>query len=231
MGLPRLGGQLNPIYGSTMKTGLIINESEIVQKFTPLAAPPISRNTPIPFRLDRRDEMLPSSDQRATSECAAYSLAGIIESQLWKETGTFKQIDPAPIYREAKKHDGYEGEGTTLNAALNAAVTLGLMPKPKEIYAIRDRVGFYRALHRYGFVHLAFNITDAWLTPSSDGWIKDDADLPMVGGHAVAGCAFDRSREWIGIQNSWSNTIGWHGFMRMTDAQFDRQFLYGLGWR
>lgn len=215
-----------------MKPGLILNEAEIVREFTPLAAPAISKRTPIPNRIDRRDEMLPASDQRDTSECAAYSIAGIIEAKNWRDTGVFTQIAPGPIYAEAKKNDGYAGDGTTLNAALNAAVKLGLMPKPKEVYAVTDREGYYRALHRYGFVHLAFNITDAWSHPSASGWLREDSHLPLIGGHAVAGCGFDRSAKgWNAIQNSWSDTNGWHGFLRMTHEQFDRQFMYGLAWR
>jgi hypothetical protein len=215
-----------------MTPGLILNKSEIVREFTPLAAPPISRRTPIPNRIDRRDEMLPASDQRATSECAAYSIAGIIEAKNWRDTGVFTQIDPSPIYAEAKKTDGYAGAGTTLNAVFDAVVKLGLMPKPNEVYAITDRDGFYRALHRYGFVHLAFNITEAWSRPSTSGWLLEDSHLPLIGGHAVAGCGFDRNAKgWNAIQNSWSDTKGWHGFLRMTHAQFDRQFVYGLAWK
>lgn len=215
-----------------MTPGLILNKSEILREFSPLASPPISRATPIPNRIDRRDEMLPSSDQRSTSECAAYSLAGIIEAKAWRDTGVFKQVDPAPIYAEAKRNDGYTGDGTTLDAAIKAAVKLGLMAAPKEIFAISDRDGYCRALHRYGFAHLAFNITDAWQKPSASGWLRDDAHLPLIGGHAVAGCGYDRATAgWNAIQNSWSDGIGWHGFMRMKHEQFDRQFMYGLAWR
>lgn len=215
-----------------MTPGLILNKAEILREFAPLASPPISSDTPIPNRIDRRDEMLPASDQRATSECAAYSLAGIIESKVWRDTGVFKQIYPAPIYAEAKKHDDRPGPGTTLDAALKAAVALGLMAAPKEVFAIFDRESYYRALHRYGFAHLAFNITDAWSEPSASGWLREDAHLPLIGGHAVAGCGYHRATGgWNAIQNSWSDGVGWHGFMRMKHAQFDRQFMYGLAWR
>ena len=215
-----------------MKPGLILNQAEILRKFAPLAAPPISKSCPIPNRIDRRDEMLPASDQGSTSECAAYSIAGIIESINWRDTGIFTQIDPGPIYAEAKRNDGYPGDGTTLDAVLNAVVKLGLMAKPKEIFTIEDREGYYRALHRYGFVHLAFNITDAWSNPETNGELPDDAKLPLVGGHAVVGCGYNRAASgWNAIQNSWNDSLGWHGFMRMSHAQFDRQFMYGLAWK
>lgn len=213
--------------------GLIIDAPGHFASYSLLSAPPISPKTPIPERIDRRDEMLPASNQGKTSECAAYSLAGIIEAKNWRDTGTFSQIDPHPIYVEAKKLDGYAGNGTTLKAAMDAATSLGLMARPTEIFAINDLNGLYRAIHRYGFAHLAFNVTDAWSNPSTSGWLPKDEHEPMIGGHAVAGCAFSRAsgQSWIGIQNSWSNAVGCHGFMRMTDSQFKRQFLYGVAWR
>lgn len=176
--------------------------------------------------------MLPASDQGQTSQCAAYSLAGILESLKWRDTGEYHQIDPNPIYAGAKRIDGFKGEGTTLDAVLRSAISLGLMPKPKEVFAITDMLSFQRALHRYGFVHLAFNITEAWSHPRPNGWLPEDGHLPQIGGHAVVGCAFDASPAgWVGIQNSWSGGIGWNGFMRMTKDQFKRQFLYGLAWK
>lgn len=213
--------------------GLIIDAPGHFANYALLSAPPIAAKTPVPKRIDRRDEMLPASNQGLSSECAAYSLAGILEAKKWRDTGVFKQIDPSPIYAEAKNRDGYAGAGTTLKAAMDAAIALGIMAKPTEIFAISDLLGFKRALHRYGFAHLAFNITDAWSEPSAAGWISDDASLPLIGGHAVAGCAYDSSngQQWIGIQNSWSNSVGWHGFMRMSEVQFKRQFLYGVAWR
>ena len=134
----------------------------------------------------------------------------------------------------ARKGSGTGGNKgmASLKTAMDAAINLGLMVRPKEIFAINDLNGLYRAIHRYGFVHLAFNITDAWSHPSTSGWLREDSHLPLIGGHAVAGCGFDRNAKgWNAIQNSWSDTNGWHGFLRMTHEQFDRQFMYGLAWR
>lgn len=211
--------------------GLILNPAEIRQQFTPLAAPSVATAARIPNRIDRRDEMLPASDQRATSECAAYAVAGILEARNWRDTGSFQQIDPAPIYAEAKRHDGSTRPGTTLDAALRAAVRLQLLPEPGVIHAFLTREDYYRALHRYGLVLLAFNITEAWRKPSTSGWLRDDADQPLIGGHAVVGCGYDRNpKGWNAVQNSWNDSNGWHGFIRMTHAQFDRQFMYGMAW-
>lgn len=165
--------------------GLIIDAPGHFAAYSLLAAPPITSKTPIPERIDRRDEMLPSSNQGTTSQCAAYSLAGILEAKNWRDTGVFKQIDPSPIYAEAKRNDGYSGNGTTLKAAMDAAISLGLMVKPTEIFAIKDLAGYHRAVHRYGFAHLAFNITDAWSNPGESGWIKDDSQLELIGGHEI----------------------------------------------
>ena len=75
-----------------------------------------------------------------------------------------------------------------------------------------------------------FNISQGWRDPDPvTGLIG--ADDEAWGAHAVLACRYhladDKGPESYGWQNSWADW-GEKGFGKMTRAQFDRQFMYGL---
>lgn len=186
-----------------------------------------------PAHLDRRPEMLPTSDQGNTSKCVAYSIAGCLEYRRWKRDGIAEQIDPNDIYARAKQLDGMPGqEGTTLEDGLQAAQDLGLMSRVensllREVYTFPE---VQQAIHRYGVILGAFNIQAGWMAATPDGWIP--AGGGNLGGHAVAICGASTLTEpwWVAIQNSWGDAQGWRGFNRMPHDLFLQQFEYGLVW-
>lgn len=183
-----------------------------------------------PKHIDRRSELLTASNQGDTSQCVAYALAGWIEHYRWKYEGVVAQIDPAPIYKLAKGIDGYPNEdGTSLEAGLQAAQELGLMPLVGSIREVTTEIEVKQALHRYGVVLAAFNATEAWGNPGSDGWMQPDGR--PLGGHAVLLCGYSDIDvpPYHALQNSWGD-IGWRGFVRMSPRQFVAEFQYGLTW-
>lgn len=184
-----------------------------------------------PKHMDRRAELLPSSDQRDSSQCVAYAVAGWLEHYRWKNDGLVAQIDPAPIYARAKQIDGFPlHDGTSLEAGLQAAQDLGLMPCATRVREVNSEAEVKQALHRFGVVLSAFNCTDLWSTPGEDGWMRPGGQI--LGGHALLICGFSEvdGDEYYCLQQSWGEGIGWRGFVRMSPEQFRQEFIMGLVW-
>ena len=101
-----------------------------------------------PRKLDFRDMCIQTSNQGKTPHCAGYATAGYIEVLNWQINHYPKQIDGDAIYAEAKKIDGDNGDGTTLDAAITAALNMKLIKgKPKYINNVIDEVKF--AIHQH----------------------------------------------------------------------------------
>lgn len=199
--------------------------------FKRLAIPSIAEQQIVPAYLDARSRLLPSSDQGQTSQCVAYSVAGWVEFVRWKFYGIADQIDPNPIFKRAKDIDGLGGgEGTTLEAGVQAAVDLGLIPSAVNVRAITSAQEVQRALHRYDVMIGAFMCTEGWMNATPDGWIFSGKE--KLGGHAVlmTGYALRDDPPYYQLQNSWGEKQGWRGFNRMALHVFDDTFIYGLVW-
>lgn len=184
----------------------------------------------VPAHLDARSRLLPSSDQGQTSECVVYSVAGWVEFVRWKYYGESNQVDPHPIYLRAKEIDGLGGgDGTTLEAGVQAAVDLGLI-HTANVRSITSAQEVQRALHRYDVMIGAFICTDGWMNATPDGWIGEGQE--KLGGHAVllTGYALRDDPSYYQLQNSWGEGQGWRGFNRMTMPVFNDTFIYGLIW-
>lgn len=211
---------------TSMTTGLIIRGDRLRRKL--VAAAPVTYVTP--RLVDLRAQLLPSNNQGTSSECAAFALAGCLEFHNWKREGVAEQIDPYPIYKRAKEIDEMPNvEGTTLEAAVQAAMDLGLLSWLDNA-GIREVISadqVKRAMHRSGVLLAAFNITDQWSFADAEGWIPEGGQ--MAGGHAVCLCSYDQvfSRPYFGFQGSWGNQ-GWRGFNRLSPEQFRMQFSYAL---
>ncbi len=185
-----------------------------------------------PVIIDERSKLLPASNQGVTSQCVSYSIAGKIEYDRWKNLYLPEQILPAPIHTRAKQIDGYPNEeGTSLEAGLQAAQDLGLLPlvNQNSIRTVTTEIEVKQALHKYGVVLGTFMATEGWIQPAPDGWMQPDKQA--LGLHCVLLCGynwFDEKKYWS-IQNSWGD-IGWHGFVRMSPEQFIKEFQGGLVW-
>ena len=175
-----------------------------------------------PRRIDFRDMCLRSSNQGVSPHCAGYSTAGFIEVQNWRTKHYPEQVNGDAIYREAKKIDNFNGNGTYLWATVKAAANLGLTSgKGKGVGSNRQDIQF--ALHEFGVCLAGFIITSEWNSvDKKTGFIRDMAgNYETLGGHAVLLCGYDENG--IYIQNSWGETWGLYGFAILRWAQYDRQ--------
>lgn len=188
-----------------------------------------------PVIVDLRPQLLPASNQGESPKCAAYAMAGWLEFYNWKYRGIVDQIDPDPIYDLAKHIDGNTTPGTTLESVLQAALLRGLIPS-SAVGNIRQvkLAGVQQAIHRYGVILAAFDITESWENAQPNGWIP--AGGLSLGGHAVLLCGYSNVNNppqdvpWYAFQNSWGEQQGWRGFNRMTHDLFAQQFMHGLIW-
>lgn len=184
-----------------------------------------------PVYIDNRSLLLTADDQGQTSQCAAYSMATVIEVAKWKQGRMRKTIDPGPIYAEAKRIDGDDNEGTYLDSVFKASKNLGLIGPGSTMRALKTRNDVKFAIREHEVCLLGFMISDGWNEVNRrTGYIGLGRD--KLGGHAVAGCWYNDiagARDiGIGWGNSWSPSWGVNGFGRMTWAQFEEQFMYGL---
>jgi C1A family cysteine protease len=179
-----------------------------------------------PRSLDFRDMCIATSDQGATSQCAGYATAGMLEVQNWKRDHYPEQVSGTDIYNTAKKLDSLQGEGTTLFAAAKAAQVLGLTKG--EYYEVRNtRNDLKFVIHQNCVCSCGFKITDEWNYAASNGTIPDWKDkATTIGGHAVLCCGYNQ--HGVYIQNSWGSKWGLYGFGFLSWPQFDRQFISGV---
>jgi hypothetical protein len=169
----------------------------------------------------------------------------VVEVYNWSDLDTFEQIDPDPIYTEAKRTDGLGGgDGTTLDAVSNALLTLGLLDPAKwTYYTIKHFDEYMLACHRHKVVLTGFWIDPSWNECDPNTGMIPDWEGDPIGGHAVLGCGYDthiptafessekldryKTEAWI--QNSWL-PWGWHGtgFARMSLRKWLKQFIGGI---
>ena len=213
----------------TFIPGLLPERYE-TRKFLSAAIEPMATYI-VPEMIDHRAELLPMGNQGSTSKCAAYGTTTIAEWWNWKRKGTTVQLDPNPLYDRAKQLDGEPNEpGTTVSAVLQAAQDLGYISKLSNgslRYVNADMVK--RAMHLYGCLLAAFDITDKWSYAQLDGWIPEGGRT--VGGHAVVLCGYNLrdTIPYYTIANSWGQEHGWRGFNRMSEGMFRDQFRGAYG--
>lgn len=213
------------------KPGLLI-ENDLARYRYSSFYPGAGADQEIPEAVDYKRQMLPTSNQGNQPRCAGYAMAGIIEWWNWKFNGIKRQVDPDRIYELAKAIDGQPNqEGTTLEAVVQAAVKLELIPIDLSTLQTVRQVNARRALHKHGVLLSGFIITSGWERAKADGWIEDGGGY--LGGHAVVTIGYSDvdNPKWVGVQNSWGDSqYGWRGFCRMSPEQFNNEFLYGLTW-
>lgn len=180
-----------------------------------------------PKKLDFRDMCIQTSDQGQFPKCAAYATAGNIEVLNWKKMHYPEQVNPDPIYAEAKRLDGNTNDGTSLDHAAQAAINLGLIKG--EIQFIDTNIDSMKfAIHTNTTFIGGFMITDEWNRVNSEtGEISNYGDCAKkLGGHAVL--VVGHSDVGLYIQNSWSSEWGIYGFALIPWAQVGKQYMYGV---
>jgi len=182
----------------------------------------------VPEFVDNRSYCTEVEDQGTKPWCAAYTAAAFAENVLWRRDGRIKQIEPEPIYKWAKAHDGNPtGDGTSLDVVLNALLAKGVFAAPCKVKLVgRDEDVVKATIHRFGCFLGGFAITREWYDLSGGKTVKvvgKTAD--GLGGHAVMVCGYDKGGVWV--ENSWGKAWGAGGFGYLTWDAFRKQFMYG----
>lgn len=177
----------------------------------------------------------PVEDQGSKPWCAAYAATSFAENVLWRVNGWHKDVDPAPVYRNAKAIDGDpDGDGTYLECALKGLQAAGVFPETCRVRTFgsswfglgaSDGVEETRyAVHRYGCCVAGFSITDEWFSPRG-AVVRGGPGHSAEGGHAVLVCGYDQ--DGFLVMNSWGRSYGRDGKVFVSNRAFERQFMYG----
>ena len=182
----------------------------------------------VPVAVDNRCYRTAVEDQGSKPWCAAYSAAAFAENVLWRRDGRIRQVEPAPIYKWAKAHDGDpEGDGTTLTAALEgmlAATGATFDAKLCRVRLVRGEEDIKAAIHRFGCFLGGFMITREWYELKSGAAITG-RKCDSYGGHAVLVCGYDKDKLYF--ENSWGKRWGTGGFGFIEWGAVKKQFMYG----
>lgn len=184
-----------------------------------------------PLKIDNRQLCAPTDDQGTESSCAAFSIANICESIIWKKTGKLVNLDAHQIYAKAKTLDNAKNEdGTYLEYAIKAAFMLGGIDvkdlKINFLYndgtsATIEMMKFL--IHKYDFVHCGFAIQSGWYDCNNDNYYISCTGQ-QLGGHAVIGCSY--FPDSFCIHNSWGKFWGSMGFGLLRWEDFLKTFMY-----
>lgn len=169
-------------------------------------------------------ELRPLEDQGQVSACAAYAVCADIQAAYWLAHGVPKDFGELALYAEAKKEDGMTGKGTTLEAAVWSAKTLGYVKDIRDIQEVQTRDELKWAIAQRRHVICGFQIHAGWNDCDRNGEISEGGE--SLGGHAVNACAFNP--RGVVIANSWGKQWAVNGFGELSWESFDAQFLYGL---
>jgi hypothetical protein len=132
------------------------------------------------------------------------------------------------MYAWCKANDGIRGEGTTLNMAIEAAVSLGWIERPRDIMTVSNRAELKIALRRYRHVLAGFDVDSSLSSVGHDGmWHGNGTGND---GHAMLICGMaDDAEQWVAEQQSWGvDGYGWSGFVRESFEVFDKRYMYGM---
>lgn len=184
-----------------------------------------------PLKIDNRQLCAPTDDQGTENSCAAFSIANICESIIWKKTGKLVNLDAHQIYAKSKEIDGAKNsDGTWLEYAIKAAFMLGGIDVKdlniKFLYndGTSQTIEMLKFLvHKYDFVHAGFNITSGWYNCNNENYYINCSGQSL-GGHAIVIPAY--FPDSVCIQNSWSRSWGAQGFGLLKWEDFLKTFMY-----
>ncbi len=176
-----------------------------------------------PIELSYLRECRPLEDQGQYPMCGAFAGCCDIQAAYWLQEGIIKDFKEAPLYYEANQNDGIDGEGTTINAIVEAAKTLGYC-QSYTARAVQSRNELRWAVWKYRRVLCGFRITDNWNKTNNQGVISDGGE--PIGGHAVVCCGYTAYGPVIA--NSWGTSWGLNGYGQFSWESFDKMFMGGL---
>lgn len=185
-----------------------------------------------PLKIDNRQLMAPTDNQKDSPHCAGYSATTLAESIYWKRTGILKQFDSHQVYAFAKMLDNQLlMDGTYLETSLQSAIKLCAFENSS---AIQVKTFFNnhtpdvlamtkRIIHKYDFMQAGFNIDEGWYNINQNNFYIEPYGRTL-GGHAVNICGYDE--EGVYVQNQWGTEWGSNGFAIMKWPTYLRELMY-----
>ena len=181
----------------------------------------------IPGAWDNRQILTPVQDQGANPRCVAEAMSLLIRSIAWREFHEIRDYPAKPLYDKCKDIDGNHEPGTSFTSAFQAAIELGYIPVESKAYGLFNVADVHMATHEFGACLVGLDVTEAWNTVGSDGWIHEDGGA-VLGGHAILHHGWDTAGvDFEAMRNSWGEW-GAKGNGRMRVADFLRRFLDGM---
>lgn len=185
----------------------------------------------IPQTVDCMDFCLPAKDQGEKPWCAAYAAAAYLENIVFRRTHVPQSVDPAWIYKYAKKVDGmpYE-QGTSIPAVFQALIANKCFGDNKcQIKMLSTLNHVLMALHQQQACLLGLNVSKEWYACNSKKtaiYAQKGCDDSQVGGHCVL-CVGAIRDQGLLVRNSWGDKWGFYGTSIISFDEFKRQFIYG----
>lgn len=206
--------------------GLIKSPQDKRDVLTSKISPEVKRypkEYPMPFDLT-------VLDQKSTPHCVGFACAGLKQDKELREKVS-KIFDGHWIYKECKKIDNYDGDGTFLRAGMKVLQKTGAKPK-SETNSSPYKIGEYAQVDDISFEGIKKNIflhgpILAGFYGSNEGWKETHVRPPKSGenkwGHAVMLVGWG-DNHIIG-KNSWGKDWGAGGYF-----YFDASYLPFEAW-
>ena len=171
------------------------------------------------------DDCAPLEDQGEVNACACYAVGASLQAALWRKNGYPVDILELNLYEWANANDGIPGphEGTTLEAAVQAAVEMGYAKGyfTSEVNTIDE---FKWAVGQCRGCICGLNVTDKWNQVGVNGIIPDGGS--PIGGHGLWYPTY--KIEGPVCANSWGLKWAINGFGQTSWDEFKREFIYEL---
>ena len=192
-----------------------------------------------PAELDLRGYCTWILDQGQNPICAGAGMAQMVSNIYFRKNNYPEKFDAMKIYKEAKRIEGNNDDGTTLTAVMQAALNFKYFDaekcKIRTIYHTRNAIELVKyAIHKFGIMLLGLNITSEWYAANKKKTsITGNGNYRVCGGHCVCATGFigdetkDMDNGGIIITNSWGPSWACKGSALITYREFEKEFMYG----
>lgn len=178
-----------------------------------------------PLRIDNRQYCSPTDYQGDKPSCCGYSVAQILESLNWMNTGKIVQFDADQIYAKSKETDKDMGKGGTYpDLAMQKGLELaGLEKKYKVCTSKSTKIeDIKRAIHSSMFVCVNMVVSKDIYNLDERNFVYEGWDK-KAGGHSMVCCGYDEESKMLIIQNHWGTIWGMKGFFLCPYDVWSRQ--------
>jgi len=189
----------------------------------------------LPPRVSRSASTGPVFDQGDSSECVAYSVAGLKRYQAWSKDKQWPSLDVDGFYQACKAVDGSpDTQGTFPRAAMQVLQQTGIKAADGTVYKIASysrcaSVSDIKvSLATEGPVVVGLHIYDVDWNNLTPGSVIPVQVPPQAEGHCILFVGYDDLLEAFQVRNSWGADWGEDGhcwipynYLTQVDPDFD----------